>query len=79
MERIIQDTIDKRLKDAVKETPGACVRSIIKPFFLERSEAVLRRRMEMLAMRGLIKCVKTKRDVLCFPIENDNERRRDEL
>jgi len=79
MERIIQDTIDKRLKDAVKETPGVCVRQIIKPFFLERSEAVLRRRVEMLAMRGLIRCVKTKRDVLCFPIENDNERRRDEL
>jgi len=79
MERIIQDTIDKRLKDAVKETPGACVRSIIKPFFLERSEAVLRRRVEMLAMRGLIRCEKTKRDVLCFPVENDNEKRGDAL
>ena len=79
MERIIQDTIDKRLKDAVKENPGACVRTIIKPFFLERSEPVLRRRMEMLHLRGLIRCEKTKRDVLCFPIENDNESRRDEL
>lgn len=69
MERIIQDTIDKRLKDAVKETPGACVRRIITPFFLERSEAVLRRRMEMLHLRGLIRCVKTKRDVLCYPID----------
>ena len=79
MERIIQDTIDNRLQDAVKETPGANIRTIIKPFFLVRSESVLRRRMEMLAMRGLIRCEKTKRDVLCFPIENDNEKRRDEL
>ena len=73
MERIIQDTIDKRLKDAVKETPGACVRTIIKPFFLERSEAVLRRRMEMLHMRGLIRCEKTKRDVLCYPVDETGQ------
>ena len=73
MERIIQDTIDKRLKDAVKETPGACVRTIIKPFFLERSEAVLRRRVEMLAMRGLIRCEKTKRDVLCYPVDETGQ------
>ncbi len=75
MERILLDTIDKRLKDAVKETPGANVRSVIKPFFLERSEPVLRRRMEMLAMRGLIKCVKTKRDVLVYPIDEETEKK----
>ena len=79
MAQILLDGLDKRLRNDVKENPGVCVRQIIKPYFLERSEPVLRRRMEMLAMRGLIRCVKTKRDVLCFPIENDNEKRRDEL
>ena len=79
MERIVLDTIDKRLKDAVKETPGACIRTIIRPFFLVRSESVLRRRMEMLHLRGLIRMEQTKKDVLCYPIENNNERRRDEL
>jgi len=79
MAQILLDGLDKRLQNDVKENPGACVRTIIKPYFLERSEPVLRRRMEMLAMRGLIRCEKTKRDVLCYPIENNNERRRDEL
>jgi len=79
MERIIQDTIDKRLQDAVEENPGACIRTIIRPFFLVRSESVLRRRMEMLHLRGLIRMEQTKKDVLCYPIENNNERRRDEL
>jgi len=71
MERIIQDTIDNRLQDAVKETPGANIRTIIKPFFLVRSESVLRRRMEMLHLRGLIRMEQTKRDTLCFPVETE--------
>ncbi len=69
MAQILLDGLDKRLRNDVKENPGACVRTIIKPYFLERSEPVLRRRMEMLAMRGLIRCEKTKRDVLCYPID----------
>ena len=69
MERILQDTIDKRLQDAVEENPGACIRTIIRPFFLVRSESVLRRRMEMLHLRGLIRMEQTKRDVLCYPVD----------
>ena len=73
MERILQDTIDKRLQDAVEENPGACIRTIIRPFFLVRSESVLRRRMEMLHLRGLIRMEQTKKDVLCYPID-ENEK-----
>ena len=74
MAQILLDGLDKRLQNDVKENPGVCVRAIIKPYFLERSEPVLRRRMEMLAMRGLIKCVKTKRDVLVYPIDEETEK-----
>lgn len=73
MERILQDTIDKRLQDAVEENPGACIRTIIRPFFLVRSESVLRRRMEMLHLRGLIRMEQTKRDVLCFPVDEKGD------
>ncbi len=73
MAQILLDGLDKRLRNDVKENPGVCVRQIIKPYFLERSEPVLRRRMEMLAMRGLIRCVKTKRDVLCYPVDEKGD------
>jgi len=74
MREIILDRIDRLLQDGVKENPGACIRDIIKPFYLERSEPVLRRRMEMLCLRGLIRMEKTKREILCYPIENDAKR-----
>jgi hypothetical protein len=61
------DELDVALKQRVFENPGACIRQIIQPFLLERSESVLRERIRALELRRMIRLQHTKREVLCFP------------
>jgi hypothetical protein len=61
------DGLDKALKQSIDENPGACIRQIIRPFLLERSESVLRERVRALELRRMIRLQHTKREVLCFP------------
>jgi hypothetical protein len=63
------DGLDIALKDRIDENPGACIRQIIQPFLLERSESVLCERIRALELRQMIRLQRTKKEVLCFPEE----------
>ncbi len=60
------DEFDKALLQRICEKPGLCVREIIRPFLIERSESALRARIQALELRRLIRTAKTKREVRCF-------------
>jgi len=61
------DLLDKAIQHSINETPGSCIRDVIRPFLLERSESVLRDRVRALALRQLIRLESTKREVRCYP------------
>jgi len=63
------DLLDKAMQHSINEIPGCSIREIIRPFLLERSESVLRDRIRALELRKLIRLERTKREVLCFPVE----------
>lgn len=64
------DQLDKQLRNSISECPGQRIRAIIKPFFGEKSESVLRTRILQLELRGLIRLEKTpKGPILCYPAE----------
>ena len=66
------DKIDEALIDRVYEAQGSSMIDVIKPLLLRRSEGVLRARIRGLAMRGIIRTVKTIHGtVRCFPNENE--------
>lgn len=62
------DKLDKAIQKGVNENPGSSIRDIIRPFFLERSESVLRDRIRALELRQLIRLERTKKEVLCFSV-----------
>ena len=64
------DELDQKIVNSIKRTPGERIRTIIKPFFGEKSESVLRTRILQLELRGLIQLEKTpKGPILCYPVE----------
>ena len=65
-----KDALDQTLLERIKERPGASVRDIIKPLFLERSESALRARLSLLELRREIRLEKTKHQVRCFIEKN---------
>ena len=67
------DEIDEVLIDRVYEAQGSPMIDVIRPLLLHRSEGVLRSRIRGLALRGIIRTVKTIHGtVRCFPNENRN-------
>ena len=65
------DEIDEVLIDRVYEAQGSPMIDVIRPLLLHRSEGVLRSRIRGLALRGIIRTVKTIHGtVRCFPNEN---------
>jgi hypothetical protein len=66
------DEIDEVLIDRVYEAQGSPMIDVIRPLLLHRSEGVLRSRIRGLALRGIIRTVKTIHGtVRCFPNENE--------
>jgi hypothetical protein len=63
------DDLDRALLQSIEHKPGSNIREVIKPFFSQRSEHPLRKRVEALEIRGLIKLEHTKNQVLCYPAE----------
>lgn len=63
------DKLDKKIQQSIIESPGCSIRKVIRPFLFERSESVLRDRVRALELRRLIRLQKTKKEVLCYPIE----------
>ncbi len=63
------DKLDKKIQQGVIENPGCSIRAAIRPFLSERSESVLRDRVRALELRRLIRLEKTKKEVLCYPVE----------
>jgi len=66
----IQDVIDTGILTRTNENPGAHIREIIRPFLDQRSESVLRTRVEALARAGLIRLEPSKKEVRCYPMES---------
>lgn len=66
---ITQDEIDVALKGTVFEQPGICIAQLIKPFLAKKSESVLRQRVRALEIQGIIRFERTRKEVLCFPVE----------
>jgi len=65
------DKLDEAIVDRINTTECRSIRDVIRPFLLEKSEAVLRTRVRYLEMHKLIKTEKnTHGRVRCFPIEN---------
>jgi hypothetical protein len=63
------DKLDKKIQKGIIGNPGCSIRDAIRPFLLERSESVLRDRVRALKLRRLIRLQKTKKEVLCYPVE----------
>jgi hypothetical protein len=63
------DEIDRALLQSIEHKPGSNIREVIKPFFSQRSEHPLRKRVEALELQGLITLERTKNQVLCYPAE----------
>ena len=67
------DEIDNAMVDRTKTTECRSIRDVIRPFLLEKSEAVLRTRIKYLELHGYIRTEKTTHGrVRCFPNENRN-------
>ena len=65
------DEIDNAMVDRTKTTECRSIRDVIRPFLLEKSEAVLRTRIKYLELHGYIRTEKTTHGrVRCFPNEN---------
>jgi CRISPR/Cas system-associated protein Csm6 len=63
------DSIDKAILDRVNTTQCRSISDVIRPFLLERSETVLRIRVRSLALRNLIKTTRTKKEIVCSPMQ----------
>lgn len=62
------DALDKHLVNSIRECPGQKIRAVIKPFFGEKSESVLRTRILQLELRKLIRLEKSpKGPIQCYP------------
>ena len=63
------DNIEMGMLCYIAEHPGDCIAKVIEPFLLQRSESILRARIRGLALRKNIRLQKTRKEVLCYPVE----------
>ena len=63
------DNIERGMLLYVAKHPGDCIAKVIEPFLLQRSESILRARIRGLALRKKIRLQKTRKEVLCYPVE----------
>jgi len=52
------DALDRQMLDEIKRNPGLHIRGVIRPFFAERAEFPLRRRIDRLIAKGYIRVEK---------------------
>jgi hypothetical protein len=62
------DDLDKALLDRINTAKCFSICDVIRPFFLQKSESVLRERVRALELRKLIRLERTKREVRCFGV-----------